>query len=91
MENIQIIYYVFAFITLVIIIFRDRKKSKKVMEQDKTIVQIADDYIALRNELLLRGMSEEEIQVLRDKFTPENDGDFSSSLTEWKKALFSKD
>ncbi len=85
METREMLYFVALFVILLVILFRDRQKSQRIIEQDKTIVQLADDYVALRNKLLLKGLSEKDIKKLRDKHTPEKNGDFSSSFTEWKK------
>ena len=42
METREMLYFVALFVILLVILFRDRQKSQRIIEQDKTIVQLAD-------------------------------------------------
>lgn len=89
MEIRELIYFTILVLVGIIVILRDRKKTQRVLELDRKYIKVLDDLYAFEKELREKGLSDEELQALRDKFRPEEE-DFSSEFTDWKKALFSK-
>jgi len=88
MEVRELIFFGILIIVGIIIILRDRKKSQRIIEQDKLVIKLLDDCIAFERELKKNKYSDKEIQEIKDEHEPEKMGDYSSHYTDWKKALF---
>ena len=65
---------IFLFL-LLIVLYLARKRTKRIKYLEYVQLKVIDDNIAFEKELKKRGLSDEEIQKLRDKFQPENDSD----------------
>ena len=69
-------YLVLIFLILLLVVFfLAKNRTKRIQFLEKVQLQTIYDNIAFANELLELGLSDEQIQELRDKFTPENDSE----------------
>ena len=67
-------YLAILFLVLLLIVFYlARIRTKRIKYLEYVQLKVIDDNIAFEKELRKRGLSDEEIQELRDKFKPEYD------------------
>jgi len=66
-------YLVLIFLILLLVVFfLARNRTKRIKYLEYVQLKVVDDNIAFVDELKKRGLSDKEIQELRDKYQPEN-------------------
>jgi len=69
-------YLVLIFLILLLVVFfLARNRTKRIKYLEYVQLKEVDDNIAFVHELKKRGLSDEDIQALRDKYQPENSED----------------